>query len=198
MFHIALQVWGGGFYLLNKIFFSLAERSEEDVKRAWWIRSWIVYLIGVPAWLIIFATEQNWMVMAVEAGGMPAMILGLIIALRGVGKEPNWLDNIARLAAVLGIAYSLYDFGGITTLTQALELGVVAGFLIGTYLLARQQPVGYLWFLLMNMSAGTLMFVQDYPWLTLQQIISFGLVTDAYLMQKRRSQLEIISKPRAI
>ncbi len=196
MLHIVLQVWGGGFYLLNKIFFSRAERSEEDAKRIWRIRSWTVYLIGVPAWLIIFVIERNWMVAAVEMGGMPAMVLGLVIARRGIGKEPNWLSNIARFAAILGIAYSLYDFGGITTLTQTLELVVVAGFLIGTYLLARQQPAGYLWFLLMNISAGTLMFVQDYPWLALQQVISFGFVADAYFVQKRKSQLEVIRKPR--
>ena len=158
--------------------------------------SWIVYLIGVPAWLIIFILERNWMIAAVEVGGIPTMILGLIIALRGIKKEPRWLDHTAQMAAILGVTYSLYDFGGITTLNQVLELGVIVGFLVGTYLLAKQRPSGYLWFLFMNTSNATLMFIQDYPWLTLQQVISFGFVADAFLVQKRRSQPEVIRKPR--
>lgn len=186
MSHAFLQVWGGGFYLLNKIFFSRAERSKREKSMAWRIRSWIVYLIGLPAWVIIFASERNWMAASVEAGGAPAMILGLVNAIRGVKEKPGWLDYVARIAAALGIVYSIYDFGGITTVNQALELGVVAGFLIGTYMLAKQLPSGYLWFMLMNGSNAGLMGIQSYPWLMLQQITSLGFVIDAFLMQRKR------------
>lgn len=195
MFHTFLQFWGGLFYLLNKIFFSRAERSGKEAKQVWRIRSWAVYLIGMPAWVIIFVSEQNWMAAAVEAGGATAMILGFVTALRGVGREPRWLNWIARAAAVIGIGYSLYDFGGLTELTQVLELGIVTGFLIGTFFLARQLPSGYLWFLLMNASNATLMGIQNYPWLVLQQIVSFGFVADAYLMQRRRARLKVVSNP---
>jgi len=185
--HEALQAWAGAFYLLNKIFFSRAERSKEKIKQQTWrVWSWRVYLIGLPAWVIIFLSERNWMAAAVEAGGATSMVLGLVIATRGNEKDgPAWLDWIARIAAVFGIAYSLYDFGGITTVNQTLELGVVVGFLVGTYLLAKQKAYGYLWFLLMNGSNAGLMWVQDYPWLTLQQLISFGFVLDAYLTHRR-------------
>jgi len=189
MFESLLQFWGGSFYLLNKIFFSQAERNNDQEKiRFWRINSWIVYLIGLPAWVIIFLSERNWIAASVEGSGALAMIIGLIIAIRGKGKEPKWFDYIARLAIVVGITYSLYDFGGITTVTQLLEIGVTIGFLFGTYQLAKQNPTGYLWFLLMNSSNAILMLVQNYPWLFVQQLISLGFVLDAFRVQKVKSR----------
>lgn len=196
MLHFVLQAWGGLFYLLNKICFSRAERAnEERTKQVWRIWSWTVYLIGMPAWVAIFVMNRNWMVAAVELGGTAAMVLGLVIALRGVGQEPPWLDWVARGAAILGLGYSLYDFGGITTPNQVLELGINAGFLVGTYLLARQRPTGYLWFMLMNGSNAALQYIQGYPWLVVQQIVSIGFVVDAFLMQKRKARIAFISSP---
>jgi len=186
-----LQFWGGGFYLLNKIFFSRLERSSIENKRKWQISAWTVYLIGLPAWVIIFVTKHNWMAAAVEAGGAAAMVLGLVISVRGVGKAPKWLDFIALVSAILGIIYSLYDFGGINTINQVFELGVVVGFLCGTYLLAKQKSIGYLFFALMNGSNASLMHIQEYPWLALQQIISLCFVADAYFMQVRTSRLRV-------
>ena len=186
MISILLQIWGGGFYLLNKIFFSLAERSaDEDRKRSWKVRSWSVYLIGLPAWVIIFVDKRNWIAAALESGGAAAMILGLVIATKGADKAPKWLGYSALIVTVIGITYSLYDFGGITTLNQVLELGVVTGFLAGTYLLAKQRALGYLLFVLMNVSNAALMYIQDFPWLALQQIVSLGFVLDAYRTASR-------------
>ncbi len=189
MFHGVLQAWGGIFYLLNKVFFSRAERSDGVKQQTWRIRSWTVYIIGLPAWVIIFVSERNWMVASVEAGGAVVMVFGLVVALRGIKYAPRWLSSIARIAAIAGIAYSIHDFGGITQLTQVLELGIVAGFLIGTYLLAKQRPTGYLWFILMNCSNAILMGVEHYPWLVLQQIASLGFVMDAYFIQRHRARL---------
>ncbi len=183
-----LQIWAGLFYLLNKIFFSRAERSDEKKKRFWRMSSWTVYLIGLPAWVIIFISERNWIAASVESGGATAMVLGLVIAWRGIEKTPKWLDYVARIAAVLGIAYSIYDFGGITDYTQWLELGLVAGFLMGTYLLAKERPSGYIWFMLMNASNAELMRVQDLTLLVIQQVISLGFVLDAYLMQRKKNR----------
>jgi len=128
------------------------------------------------------------MAASVEAGGATSMILGLVIARRGLGKVPKWLDYIARAAAVLGIAYSLYDLGGLTAITQLFELGIVVGFLVGTYLLAKQKPSGYPWFMLMNLSNAVLMALEGYPWLTMQQIFSFCFVLDAFLMQREKAR----------
>ena len=182
----ALQWIGGVFYLLNKIFFSLTERNQaEKKKRQWRIASWVVYLIGLPPIVALFALKRNWMAASVEAGGAPAMLIGLIIALRGQGQEPRWLDWVARITVVLGITYSLIDFGGITTINQVLELGVVVGFLVGTYLLAKQRPGGYYWFMLMNGSNAMLMAVEDYHIMAIQQVLSFIFIFDALLIERR-------------
>ena len=145
-----------------------------------------MYLIGLPAWIILLIPERNWMVVFVEAGGAPAMFLGLLIALRGEDKTPKSLDYIARIAAVVGIAISLYDFGGLTTWNQVLELGVTIGFLVGTYLLATKKPAGYVWYLLMNGTCAALMWREDFPWLAVQQVASLGFIIDAYLVEKKK------------
>jgi len=185
---LLLQLWGGIFFLLNKIFFSRAERSEGARARRWRIASWSVYLIGLPAWVIIFIMERNWIAAALESSGAPAMVMGLLVAVRGTGRQPKWLDHLALVGIVVGLSASLYDFGGITTVNQLLEIGIVTGYLIGTYMLAKERPSGYLWFLLMNGSNAVLMYTQDYPWLVVQQIASLAFVLDAYVQNKRNNK----------
>lgn len=189
-----MQLGGGAFYLLNKVFFSFKERTIGELSRRWRIWAWVVYIIGLPFWLVILSHEKNWMVTFVEAGGLPSMLLGLFLAYRKEDVEPaeqsrrwEWrLDAFARVAAVLGFSYSLYDFGGITVVNQWVELGVVVGFLVGTYRLAKNKLDGYLWFLLMNGSAGLLMYIQGYDWLAVQQAVSLLFVLDAYRMKRRK------------
>lgn len=183
-----LQFWGGIFYLLNKVFFWLSEKSNDKNKRLLKISAWIVYLIGLPAWVIIFIFERNWIAASIEAGGAPAMIMGIIIAIKGKDSKPKWLDYICLVAVGLGTAFSFYDFGGITTINQILEIIMVAGFLIGTYLLAKENPKGYCWFMPMNASNTALMLVQGYYVLMVQQILSLFFVVDAYRTNKRRNK----------
>jgi hypothetical protein len=198
-----MQLGGGFFYLLNKIFFSFKERTVGNLSRQWRIWAWVVYIIGLPFWLVILSHEKNWMVTFVEAGGLPSMGLGLFLAFRRKDEEPTekskrWeqrLDTFARAAAFLGIAYSVYDFGGFATLNQWVELGVVVGFLVGTYRLANDKLDGYLWFLLMNASAGLLMYIQNYEWLAAQQVVSLLFVLDAYRMKKRTEVLMFQVRP---
>ena len=191
--HQVLQWLGGGFYLLNKIFLSFSERArnrgDEAKARKWRIASWVVYLVGLPPWVIIFISWRNWIAASVEASGAPAMLLGLVIALRGTTKNPpRWLDHLALVCIPLGFGYSLYDFGGITTINQWLEIGLVLGFLVGTYLLAKERASGYLWYVLMHVTCGWLMWIQGYPWLFFQQLVSLVFIVDAYRMtQKRRA-----------
>lgn len=180
-----LQLWGGILFLLNKVFFSQAERNEGEVARRWRIASWSVYLLGLPAWVWIFVIERNWIAAALEVSGVPAMVMGLLIALRGAGKQMRWLDFLALVGVVIGLTASLYDFGGFTTINQALELGIAVGYLIGTYLLANQRPSGYIWFVGMNSSSACLMYVQSYPWLMVQQLLSLLFVLDAYIQSRR-------------
>jgi hypothetical protein len=188
MSHPILQIWGGVFYLLNKIFLAFAEKSEgrNPTDKRWRIWAWVVYLIGTPPWVAIFVMKRNWIAAALEVGGIPAMILGLIIALRGKGKEPQWLHWIAIGAIALGLGYSLYDFGGFKTLNQTLELAIVSGLLVGTYLLAEEQPSGYLWFIFMCSANTVLMWRHQYPWLVAQQIVSLAFIGYAYYVQKQK------------
>lgn len=187
MFHALLQVWGGMFYLLNKIFFSRAERTAGGKRKQWQVRSWRVYLTGLPAWATLFFFERNWIAMMLELGGAPSMILGLVNAYRGKSREPKWLNYVAITAIVIGLGYSIYDFGGINTINQGLELSLTAGFLLGTYLLAKEHATGYLCFMVMNISCAALMYVQGFYWLTFQQAVSLGFVVDAYRMHRHNN-----------
>ena len=188
---ILLQWWGGAFYLLNKILFSKAERAVDLRHQYKWRRlAWTAYLIGLPPWVFIFFSEHNWIAAAVESSGVPAMLMGLCAAWKGHARIQGyiWLDRIARVTLFLGLGLSLYDFGGLTTFNQVLELGVAAGFLLGTYLLAKSRPHGYFWFIVGNVSAASLMMRQGYYVLMTQQIISLSLVLDAYWVQSRKAR----------
>lgn len=198
-----VQVIAGGGYLLQKIFLLFAEGNKSATGRRLRILGWIAYLVGLPMWLIIFYDKSNWILVFVEGGGAPSMILGLIIALREQPEEkppalgfiialreqpeeeeipvkeeesPKWLDAFAVVMTCIGIGVSLYSFGGLFTLTQILELFVAIGFLIGTYLVAKKNPWGWFFYLIMNGSAGTLMWVEDLPVLAIQQAFSFLVV----------------------
>jgi hypothetical protein len=189
--NLLLQWLGGGFYLLNKVFLSLSERARTrglpETARRWRIASWAIYLFGLPPWVIIFLGQRNWIAASVEASGAPAMLLGLVLAVRGTDKSPpRWLDWTALACVPLGFSYSLYDFGGLNTLRQWLEIGLVAGFLVGTYQLAKFRLNGYLWYVLMHVCCGWLMGIQGYPWLLLQQVVSLVFIVYAYRMKKRR------------
>ena len=192
MFNLLLQVWGGLFYLLNKVFFSRAERSKNNQgKQKSLFRAWAFYLIGVPAWVIILISGRNWIAAAIETGGAPAMLVGLINAQQGKKQAPLWLDHFAKLSLAIGLGLSLYDFGGLTTLSQLLELGMAAGFLMGTYLLSKGKPYGYFWLMLGNITCAWLMGIQAHWLLLAEQIISLGFVFDAYWVQRRKLNIKL-------
>ena len=177
---LLLQAWGGGLYLLNKVFFALAEGRPEAAKRKLRIIGWTVYILGAPAWVIILVSKHDWIAASIEAGGVPAMLFGLLNVCRNNDSPNKTLDLITSLftyaALLFGVGYSLYDYGGITSWTQVLEIGVMIGFLIGTYLLAKKKIYGWLFFMLMNASMAALMFLQHKPLLSMQQLVSLCFV----------------------
>jgi hypothetical protein len=187
--NLLLQLWGGGFYLTNKIVLSIAEGRPGDTKRALKLVGWLIYILGVPAWVIILLSKQNWIAASIEAGGVPSMCLGLYNVYRGTDAGSRCLDLIARVftyaSLVLGVGYSLYGYGGINTLTQLLEIGVMVGFLLGSYFLANNRSYGWLFFMLMNASMATLMFLQDRPILSIQQLISLCFVVYGFVTAVR-------------
>jgi hypothetical protein len=183
---IVLQLWGGGFYLLNKLFFALAEGKSAEWKRRLRIIGWTVYLLGVPAWVIILAGKHDWIAASVEAGGVPAMLFGLYSVCR-VSETPNRRFDLFAIfftytALLFGVGFSLYDYGGLTTGTQLLEIGVMIGFLLGSYLLAKQNMYGWVFFMLMNVSMAALMLIQQKPILSAQQIVSLSFVIYGFII----------------
>jgi nicotinamide riboside transporter PnuC len=189
---LVLQVWGGGLYLLNKVFFALAEGKTDRTKRKLRIIGWAVYILGVPAWVIILVGKHDWIAASIEAGGLPAMLFGLLNACQKTGSPNKVFDVIASLftyaALVFGVGYSLYDYGGITSSSQLLEIGVMIGFLLGSYLLARKNPSGWLFFMLMNTSMAALMFIQHKPLLSVQQLVSLCFVIYGFTVALKTSK----------
>lgn len=193
---LLLQCLGGGCYLLNKVCMSFSERQlqrgDTSSYRRYRIAAWCVYLIGLPPWVILFVQEKNWIAASVEACGLPAMVMGLWISLRHdeEAQVPPWIDRMALISIPVGIGYSLYDCGGFGQITQWLEILLVSGFLIGTYLLAKRRSAGYLWYVLMHVACGSLMYIQGYAWLGLQQLVSLLFILDAFLISKKRKEDE--------
>lgn len=187
MLYVLAQYWGGSFYFLNKIFFWLAERMPTQRReRIWRITGWAVYPIGVPGWLYVFAYNHNWIAGSVDAAGVFGMVLGLVNAVRGVEREPRWLNWVVRIAMVFGLGASIYDFGGITTVNQVLEILLNVGFFFGVYFLGKEKPSGYLWFLLMLGSNTALQYIQGAPFLVIMQFLSMFFIVDAYRCQRRK------------
>jgi len=177
---IVLQVWGGGFYLLNKIFFAFSETKIAEENRRLKMFAWSAFIIGVPAWLIILVGQNNWIAASVEVGGVPAMLLGLYNTYHNSQKPSRLFNKSVTVCTysslVFGLVYSLQYHMGITSLTQILEMGVMLGFLFGSYLMAKNNPRGWLFFMLMNLSMASLMFLQGKVILMLQQLLSLCFV----------------------
>ena len=177
-----LQIAGGLFYFSNKLFFAAAERAKNElVKQKWQIAAWTVYLLGVSPWVIIFVSEHNWIAASVESSGVPAMFLGFINVLQGKRNSllSRLLDILSKITIIAGLGISLYDFGGITSINQVIELAIAAGFLFGTYFMANSSSAGYIWLLIGNISAALLMLLQGYYILMAQQLLSIIPVSDA-------------------
>lgn len=189
---LALQVWGGGFYLLNKIFFALAEGKSEGAKRKLRIAGWAVYILGVPAWVIILVGKHNWIAASIQAGVLPSMLFGLYNACRRSDNPNKAFDRIASFFTcvflALGACYSLYDYGGLTAISQILEICIMVGFLVGSYLMAKKNLYGWLFFMLMNVSMATLMLLQHKPLLSAQQLISLCFVVYGFMVALKYSR----------
>ena len=186
---LVLQIWGGLFYLANKILFALSEGKPENIKKDLKIKGWAIYLLGVPAWVTILLSHQNWIAASIEAGGIPAMLLGLYNTYHDNQKENKWFNKFVALCTysslAFGLVFSVIHHGGITSISQVLEVGVMLGFLLGSYSIAKNNPVGWFFFMLMNLSMATLMLLQDKPILMAQQLVSLCFVI--YGLKKSRA-----------
>lgn len=189
---LILQVWAGGFYLLNKILFAFAEGKPAKTKRLLKIVGWSIYILGVPAWVIILIMKHDWIAASIEAGGTPSMLFGLYTVYKSRETPHKTFDTVARsftyFFLFVGVSYSVYDNGGIASVSQLLEIGVMIGFLVGSYLLAKNKPHGWLFFMLMNGCMGTLMLIQNKPILAVQQSVSLCFVIYGFAIAVKTNQ----------
>jgi uncharacterized protein YggT (Ycf19 family) len=177
---LVLQIWGGFFYLINKVFFAMAERSTCQLRRRFSIMAWAVFIIGVPAWGILLIRQHCWIAASIEIGSIPTMIFGLYNAWRNQAEPKKIFKILATISTYgfmfLGVSYSLYNFDPKYALSITLETGVIIGFFMGSYLLAQNKAYGWFFYMLMNMSTGTLMFIREKYILSFQQLLSLMLI----------------------
>ena len=187
---LLLQIWGGLGYLLAKIFLAISEGMENGRKLR--IIGWFSYLIGIPAWVILLVNNNDWVIAANDIGSIPSMILGIIIAWKPNSKVNNKYEKFVKFFTIFmiisGIAYSIYHFHGITTISQVLEIIVIIGFLGGSYLLAKNNPNGWLLFSIMCISIIFLMFIQDKILLSILQGIAFITTITGYIRAKQKAR----------
>lgn len=190
-----LQLWGGLCYLLNKIFFSISETQNVNTERKLKIIGWVLYIIGVPAWVIILVGHNDWIAASIEAGGIPAMILGLYNTIHDHKKTHKAFNAVVTFCTyaslVFGLSVSLYIHGGIVSISQILEIGVMLGFLLGSYFLAKGNSNGWLFFMLMNISMAALMYIQGKPVLMGQQLLSLCFVFYGYTKAKQNIKVKM-------
>lgn len=177
---LILQIWGGTCYLTNKILFAISEGKVDSKGNKIRIGGWIVYILGVPPWVIILIKHQNWIAASIEAGGLPAMLLGLYVSWCRNRKPKKWVYILVAIltytSLTIGVGNSVYQHSGITSFSQILEIGVMFGFLLSSYFIAKDNPVGWLFFMLGNISMAALMFMQGKSILMAQQLLSLGFV----------------------
>lgn len=155
------------------------------------VLGWVMYILGVPPWVIILVSNQNWIAASIEAGGLPAMFLGLYVSCNR-GNRPGksiytLVTCLTYIALAFGVSNSLYVNGGLTSLSQFLEIGVMFGFLLSGYYIAKDNSVGWLYFMLGNVSMAALMYIEGALILMTQQLISLVFVIYGYRKALRKS-----------
>ncbi len=189
---LILQAWGGFFYFLNKALFALSETRQHEIKQKFRLIAWACYLIGVPAWAVLLIGKSNWIAASIEVGGIPAMLLGLYKTVSASRANP-FIELAVKyttyLVIIFGITLSIQHHGGISSLSQWLEVGITFGFLMGSYLMTQNNPNAYLCFITMNVCMGLLMFINDKNILMIQQLFSLSFVIYGYVQSKTHSRL---------
>ena len=169
-----LQLWGGICYFLSKVFIVRSLFIQND--RNWRLLGWIIYLLGLPAWVILLISRQNWIASAIETAGLPAIILGIVLTWKQTSSPNKYVDWSIRIFTffmiILGTFYSIYTFNGLRNISQILEIFIIFGYLVSNYLLAKKNPYAWLMFMVGLISMSTLMYIQGNIILCIQQIIS--------------------------
>jgi len=192
-----LQYWGGAGYFLAKVLLVRAEFIENN--RNVRLVGWFVYLMGLPAWVILLAGRQNWIAAAIETAGVPAILLGIVMTWKqstNPNKTVDWSIRIFTFLMIkIGVLYSIYTFNGIRTFSQILEIIIIFGYLVSNYLLAKRNPFAWLMFMVGLISMSMLMYIQDKPILCIQQLISLIPAVIGFIKNMKQERLKNINEP---
>lgn len=185
-----LATWGGWFYFFNKLAFVLGEgihRSEgrwaEPYLPLFEQAAWFLYLVGLPAWVVLLWYREDFIVSFIEMAGAPSMLYGLFVSLGWMQKNTTrerLMNIICVVGTFLGIGVSFRLLGIMTRDDQWLEVALSVGFLTGLYLRSHGSARGYLFFAFMNLSNTALMYRQGHEYLALQQFVSLIFMIVAY------------------
>jgi hypothetical protein len=171
---IFLQIWGGTGYFLAKVLLARAEFVDNNRKLR--LVGWTAYLLGLPAWVILLISRQNWIASAIETAGVPSILLGIVMTWKQNNNPNKIIDRCIRvftcLMIICGTSYSVYIFNGIKTFSQILEIIMIFGSLVSVYLLAKRSPFAWLMFMVGHISMSILTYIQDKPILCIQQLLS--------------------------
>jgi hypothetical protein len=152
--------------------------------------------LGLPAWVILLIGKQNWIAASIEMAGVPAIILGIVITWKQNNNPNKIIDWSIRIFTcimiIFGVSYSVYTFSGIRTFSQILEIIIIFGYLVSNYLLAKRNPFAWLMFMVGLISMSILMYIQDKPILTIQQLIS--LIPAIIGFMKNMNQVKLKNK----
>jgi hypothetical protein len=186
-----LQYWGGAGYFLAKVLLVRAEFIEKN--RNLRLAGWFVYLLGLPAWVILLAGRQDWIAAAIETAGVPAILLGIVMTWKQSNAPNKIIDWGIRIFTCLmiatGVSFSIHTFNGIRTFSQFLEIMIIFGYLVSNYLLAKRNPFAWLMFMVGLISMSILMYIQDKPILCIQQIISLVPAVIGFIKNMKQARL---------
>ncbi len=113
------------------------------------------------------------------------MLLGLYISWHNHRKPSKLIYHIVTVLTytvlTIGVGFSIKHHGGINSFTQLLEIGVMFGFLLSGYYIAKNNPIGWLFFMIGNICMAALMYLQNAQILMVQQLISLFFVVYGFI-----------------
>ncbi|MDR0718976.1 MAG: multidrug transporter [Treponema sp.] len=189
---VFLQFWGGAGYFLAKVLLVRAEFVNKDKNLR--LIGWFLYLFALPAWVILLISKQSWIAASIETAGVPAIILGIVMTWKQTNNPNKIIDWSIRIFTCLmilfGVSYSIYTFNGIRTFSQILEIIIIFGYLVSNYLLAKRNPFAWLMFMVGLISMSVLMYIQNKPILTIQQLISLIPAIIGFIKNMNQTKLK--------
>ncbi|MBI5414286.1 hypothetical protein HZA38_02110 [Candidatus Peregrinibacteria bacterium] len=144
------EILGGFLYFLSKVFLSYVGESDKKKIRI----GWIVYLLGVPSWVIILWHYQSYIFCGTELAGGIVIFRGLISSFQE--KKKTEFDSIDIGICVLVFLITLWhtvQTVGFESIVPYLEVIIAVGFPLGGYLRRKENIFCWYAFTAMHLAA---------------------------------------------